>query len=78
MAIELDRSVGLSWSRCRVAIETQSELTRGMTVVDRLNVAHDDNNKSIWSAHAGDGSADIVWTFDSARFKSMLKAALAA
>jgi purine nucleosidase len=77
MAIALDRSVGLSWSRCRVAIETQSELTRGMTVVDRLNVAHDDNNKHVWSAYAGDESADIVWTFDSARFKAMLRAALA-
>ena len=39
MAVALDRSVGLSWSRHRVAIECSSELTRGMTVVDRLNVA---------------------------------------
>ncbi len=77
MAIALDRSVGLSWSRHRVAIETQSELTRGMTVVDRLNVSGDDNNRAVWTAQAGDGDADVVWTFDSARFKSMLKAALA-
>ena len=77
MAIALDRSVGLSWSRHRVAIECSSELTRGMTVVDRLNVAHDDSNRQVWSAHGGETGADIVWTFDSARFKSMLKAALA-
>ena len=77
MAIALDRSVGLSWSRHRVAIETQSELTRGMTVVDRLNVSGDDNNRSVWAANCGDATADIVWTFDSVRFKSMLKAALA-
>ena len=36
MAVALDRSIGLSWSRHRVAIECASELTRGMTVVDRL------------------------------------------
>ena len=77
MAIALDRSVGLSWSRHRVAIETQSELTRGMTVVDRLNVSGDDNNRSVWAARRRRDDADIVWTFDSARFKSMLKAALA-
>jgi purine nucleosidase len=45
MAIALDRSVGLSWSRHRVAIECASELTRGMTVVDRLNVSGDDINR---------------------------------
>ncbi len=77
MAIALDRSVGLAWSRHRVAIETQSELTRGMTVVDRLGVAQDDNNRAVWAAQAGERQADIVWTFDSARFKSMLKAAVA-
>jgi purine nucleosidase len=77
MAIALDRSVGLSWSRHRVAIECASELTRGMTVVDRLNVSGDDINRQVWSAQAGEAGADIVWTFDSARFKSMLKAALA-
>ena len=48
-----------------------------MTVVDRLNVSEDDNNRSVWSANCGDATADIVWTFDSVRFKSMLKAALA-
>jgi purine nucleosidase len=77
MAIALDRSVGLSWSRHRLAIECASELTRGMTVVDRLNVSGDDINRQVWSAQGGETGADIVWTFDSARFKSMLKAALA-
>jgi purine nucleosidase len=77
MAVALDRSVGLSWSRHRVAIETQSELTRGMTVVDRLNVSADANNAEVWDAAAGESQgADIVWTIDSSRFKTMLKAAL--
>ena len=48
MAVALDRSIGLSWSRHRVAIETGSRLTRGMTVVDRLNVHHDENNANVW------------------------------
>ncbi len=79
MAVALDRTVGLSWSRHRVAIECASELTRGMTVVDRLNVSADANNAEVWDAAAGEsGGADIVWTFDSAQFKAMLKAALAA
>jgi purine nucleosidase len=78
MAVALDRSVGLAWSRCRVAVETQSELTRGMTVVDRLGVGSDAINADVWSAAAGESTgADVLWTFDSAKFKAMLKAALA-
>jgi purine nucleosidase len=78
MAVALDRSVGLKWSRHRVAIETMSELTRGMTVVDRLNVHADANNAHVWREAAGEHeSADILWTLDSRRFKAMLKAALA-
>jgi purine nucleosidase len=78
MAVALDRTVGLSWSRHRVAIECASELTRGMTVVDRLDVTSDAINADVWSAAAGQSDgADILWTFDSARFKAMLKAALA-
>ena len=50
MAVALDRSIGLSWSRHRVAIECASELTRGMTVVDRLNVSADENNADVWDA----------------------------
>jgi inosine-uridine nucleoside N-ribohydrolase len=60
-----------------VAIETGSELTRGMTVVDRLNVHHDSNNAHVWRDVAGEHEgADILWTLDSRRFKAMLKAAL--
>jgi purine nucleosidase len=78
MAVALDRSVGLSWSRHRVAIECASELTRGMTVVDRLGVSTDAVNAHVWDDAAGESAgADILWTFDSAKFKSMVKAALA-
>ncbi len=78
MAVALDRTVGLTWSRHRVAIETQSELTRGMTVVDRLGVNSDAINADVWGAVVGESTgADVLWTFDSAKFKSMLYAALA-
>jgi len=78
MAVALDRSLGLSWSRHRIAIECDSALTRGMTVVDRLNVSADDNNAKVWKAAAGDSDgADILWTLDSRRFKAMLRGALA-
>ncbi len=50
-----------------------------MTVVDRLNVHHDDNNAHVWREAAGEHEgADVLWTLDSRRFKAMLKAALAA
>ena len=79
MAVALQRSVGLSWSRHRVAIECSSELTRGMTVVDRLGVNSDPINADVWGAAAGESvGADILWTFDSANFKAMLMAALTA
>ena len=80
MAVALDRSVGLSWSRHRVAIETQSELTRGMTVVDRLNVSADANNAEVWDAAAGEseGAPTSFGPSNSSRFKAMLKRALAA
>src|SRR5216683_2669902 len=38
MAVALDRAMGTRWSRHLVEIECASELTRGMTIVDRLNV----------------------------------------
>jgi purine nucleosidase len=79
MAVALDRSIGLAWSRHRVAIECDSELTRGMTVVDRLNVSGDENNAQVWREAAGEHEgADVLWSLDSRRFKAMLKAALAA
>jgi purine nucleosidase len=78
MAVALDRSVGLSWSRHRIAIECSSELTRGMTVVDRLGVSSDAINGPVWRAAAGESAdADILWSFDSAKFKAMLVATLA-
>ena len=48
MCVALDPTVGTEWSDHYVEVETQSELTRGMTVVDRLNVAGDERNRALW------------------------------
>jgi purine nucleosidase len=77
MCIALDASVGTEWSEHYVDVETQSELTRGMTVVDRLNVAADDRNRAVWAhaLHAG-RKAKVCWRIETNRWKEMLFAAL--
>src|SRR5271169_2248564 len=77
MAIALDPSIVTAQSDHYVDVETESELTRGMTVVDRLNVAHDERNRNVWAAHlAGGHKAKIFWTIDNARWKQALYTAL--
>jgi len=73
MAVALDRSIGTEWSRHLVEIECNSELTRGMTIVDRLNVAHDANNALAWKRALDVGvKTDICWTINAARFKALM------
>jgi purine nucleosidase len=73
MAVALDRAIGTEWSRHLVEIECNSELTRGMTIVDRLNVAHDANNAHVWKRALDAGvTADICWAIDAARFKALM------
>jgi purine nucleosidase len=77
MAIALDRTIGTNWSPHLVEIECVSELTRGMTVVDRLNVSHDASNAATWrQALDGGRKADVCWTIDAARYKRLLIEAL--
>ena len=77
MAVALDRSIVTSRSKHFVAIETESELTRGMTVIDRLNVAVNERNRDIWAEYLAAGhKAEVVWSIDSARWKEALYAAL--
>ena len=77
MCIALDPTVGTDWSSHYVEIETQSELTRGMTVVDRLNVAADDRNRAVWAQVQQKGSkAKVCWTLDTKRWKHALFSAL--
>ncbi len=76
MAVALDPSIATQVSRHRVEIETTSELTRGQTVVDRLNVTGDDRNRGVWSAHGGE-PVSVVWSIDIPRWKRLLLSSLA-
>jgi inosine-uridine nucleoside N-ribohydrolase len=77
MAIAVDPSIVTSQSMHFLEVETQSDLTLGMTVVDRLNVAHNARNNAVWSAAlAGGHRAKVIWTIDNARWKQALYTAL--
>jgi purine nucleosidase len=76
MSIALDPTIG-TWSSHYAEVETASELTRGMTVIDRLDVAADERNRAIWSDIVRAGrKAKICWTVDAKRWKQSLFAAL--
>jgi purine nucleosidase len=77
MSVALDPTVGTEWSEHYLDVEVQSELTRGMTVVDRLNVAGDDRNRAVWAPVLQKGQkAKVCWTIDTKRWKEALFAAL--
>ena len=77
MCLALDPTVGTQWSSHYADVETESELTRGMTVVDRLNVADDERNRAVWDPTLRKGGkAKVCWTIDNARWKESLFAAL--
>jgi purine nucleosidase len=77
MAVALDASIVTSASEHYWDVETESELTRGMTVVDRLNVAGDERNREVWGEQIANGrKAKIVWTIDNRRWKECLYARL--
>jgi len=77
MCLALDPSVGTSWSSHYADVETDSQLTRGMTVVDRLNVADDERNGTVWEPIIRESrKVKVCWTIDNARWKESLYAAL--
>lgn len=77
MAVALDPSIVTSQSEHFLEIETESELTRGMTVVDHLNVGANERNREVWAKRLAAGhKAKIVWSIDNARWKRLLYAAL--
>jgi purine nucleosidase len=77
MAVALDRSIGTSWSRHYVDVETTSVLTRGMSVVDQLNVAGNRRNRELWAPLLGSAPrTDVCWAIDVDRWKALLVASL--
>jgi purine nucleosidase len=69
MAVALDPAVVTSASEHFVRIECRSELTRGMTVVDQLNLAGDERNSSSWSRERTGAAVRVAWSIDVAAFK---------
>ena len=77
MCLALDPTVGTDWSTHYVDVETRSELTRGMTVVDRLNVADDERNRTVWSEVVSKKpNSKVCWAIDNTRWKQALYSAL--
>ncbi len=77
MAVLLEPKLKLEVSRHRVAIECNSDLTRGMTVVDRLDVAADPRNSVVWSDVLRSGQkTEICWKIDVPGWKAALVSAL--
>jgi len=77
MGVLLDSSLCLNASQHYVEVETDSALTRGMTVVDKLNVAADPRNRQVWSEALNKGvRTSICWKLDVPRWKALLFDAL--
>lgn len=73
MAIAIDPTICIRHSHHYVDIETNSALTRGMTVVDQLGVATDENNSPIWgSLVERPANVSVCWEIDIPRWKQLL------
>jgi purine nucleosidase len=73
MAILLDPSLSLTASDHAMDVQVDSGITRGMSVVDRLGVAQDARNRSVWrdaSKHT------VIWEMDVPGWKQALLHAL--
>jgi purine nucleosidase len=78
MGIALNRALCTSSSEHYVEIEVASELTRGMTVVDRLGVTTDVRNRTVWAnAIERERKVHVCWSLDIPKWKSLLFSALA-
>jgi purine nucleosidase len=76
MAVALDPTICIRKSKHAVEIETQSELTRGTTVVDQLDNGGDDTNRALWQPALARGNVTVCWGIDAPRWKQMLYEAL--
>ena len=76
MSVALDPTVGTEWGEHWVEVETQSDLTRGMTIVDRLNVAEDERNRAVWAKALAGRKSKVCWRIENTRWKESLYTAL--
>ena len=73
MAISLDPALARVATKHWVDVQVDNGLTRGMSVVDRLNVAGDTRNSVVWKEA---GAHTVVWEMDVAGWKQALVQAL--
>ena len=65
MAIAIDPAICTRRSLHYVDVETESDLTRGMTVVDQLDVADDERNAPLWQPRSERGrNTQVGWESD--------------
>jgi purine nucleosidase len=77
MAILLDPALSLVSSHHYLDVQVDSGITRGMSVVDRLNVAHDPRNRAAWSDVLERGrKQQVIWEMDIPGWKQSLLQAL--
>lgn len=72
MGILLQPELCLHSSMHYVEIETTGQFTRGMTVVDRLNVTQDERNRELWAKTQLQPPAHICWMLDVPRWKRLV------
>jgi purine nucleosidase len=78
MGIALNPALCTSSSTHYVEIEVSSDLTRGTTLVDRLNVATDPRNRDVWAnAIEQHSKVHVCWSLDIPKWKELLFSALA-
>ncbi len=77
MAIAIDPEICTRRSRHYVDVETDSDLTRGMTVVDQLDVADDERNAPLWEPLIERGrNVEVCWEIDVPKWKKLLYSVL--
>jgi inosine-uridine nucleoside N-ribohydrolase len=77
MALLLDPALSLLSSDHYMDVQVDSGITRGMSVVDRLNVAHDARNQAAWSEVLARGRKQkVIWEMDIPGWKQSLLQAL--
>lgn len=77
MAIAIDPTICTRRSRHFVDVETEGRLTRGMTVVDALDVADDERNEQTWAQLLSRGpNVEVCWEIDVPAWKELLYSVL--
>ena len=79
MALAIDPSICTKKSKHYVEVECDGTFTRGLTVVDQLDVArHDTEAVAMWKPHREKGEPHITvcWEIDVKRWKELLERAV--